>query len=167
MNIRLRKFVIVVLMFFICFQASGGEHTCECTIEDIEKEVSYLAKKLLELAGTEEYTIEKPPTSKAIIGACFEVTKSGINLTCITPGLSPQEEGLITGDVIVEINEINFVRENMESSQSALDKLVKNIKNGDILRMGYKVGSSVKYVDIEVRQLTSPGFTFKVTNSSK
>ncbi len=157
---RIATFFLALLM---CSELLAGEKTCNCTTADIEKEISYLAKQLLEVTGKDEYTLKKDSSSRIMIGACLSVKTNGINLTCITPDLSPQEMGMHTGDIIIAINEINFVNEDTQISQALLDQIVTTMQAGDILKVRYRRDQNVKEVNIEVRELSHPGFNFKVS----
>lgn len=156
-------------IFLACFMLLqtcllyAGDKPCNCTIEDIEKEASYLAKKILEVTGEKQYTLEKPPTFKAAFGACLEVTEHGVKLNCITPDLDPQKKGMAIGDVITSINGLGFVSGDKLLSHKRLHSIIDHMKPGDILQVTFNREKQQKTVDIEVGKITHPGFTFKVS----
>jgi predicted metalloprotease with PDZ domain len=77
--------------------------------EELRHEISYLAKELLDLSGEDSITVEQPAFMKPFIGICSELLPEGVKLTCITPGHNASKAGLMTGDLVISINDIDLI----------------------------------------------------------
>jgi len=155
----MKKIILILLIVNISFQVKA-----EQTIEDIEKEIAFLAKNLLELTGKSSYTLIKKNPFQPMFGACFSIKEQGIKLTCITPGLDPQKKGLVTGDIITKINDISFVNKDLKVSKKLFKKFITSMNSGDNLAVNYiNHNQQSKSVVITVAQVNYPSFELKVS----
>lgn len=158
----MKNTLLFIMLLIVYLPVYSGEKSCNCTVEDIEKETSYLAKKLLQLTKKDQFVIEHEKSMETIIGFCTEVTTHGINLTCITPDLDPFKKGMLTGDKVLRIDEYNFVNNTLKASQKAFDNMKAQIKPGDLLTIEYIRDDELKEVKVKVSQITHPGFRLEV-----
>jgi len=136
----------------------------EKTVADLEKDIAYLAKNLLELTGKNSYTITQKKTVKPMFGACFTIQEHGIKLTCITPDLDPQKKGMLTGYIITKINDISFVNKDLGTSKKLFQKFITGMKPGDNLAVIYtNHNQQSKSVVIVVAKVDYPSFKLTVS----
>lgn len=158
----MKNIFLFTLLLAFYLPVHAGEESCNCTVEDIEKETSYLAKKLLELTKKDQFVIEHEKSMETIIGFCTDVTVHGIILTCITPDLDPFKKGMLTGDKVLRIDEYNFVNNTLQASDKAFRQMKAQIKPGDLLTIEYIRDDELKEVKIQVSEITHPGFRLEV-----
>ena len=155
----MKKLILILVTIMLSFQLKA-----EQTIEDIEKEIAYLAKNLLELTGKSSYTLTKEKTFQPMFGACFSINELGIKLTCITPDLDPQKKGLITGDIITKINDLSFVNKDIKASKKQFQKFITSMNPGDKLVVNYITQNQQnKSVIIVVAKVDYPDFKLTVS----
>lgn len=159
----MNKKTLIVLLSLSCLAAQAGDESCNCTVADIEKELSYLAKQLLKVTGEDSHTISQQPSAKASFGACFKVVSRGVKLTCITPDLDPESKGLMIDDVITAINDIDFTTSDQFEKHQRLHQITDNMRAGDVLKVHYTRAKQSLYTEIVVGELKHPGYTFEVT----
>lgn len=154
----MKKYLVTLSMMAMSFSLYSQE-----SIKDIEKEIAYLAKILLEKSGTESYTLSQERKYQPVIGACFAIKPFGVILTCITPDLDPQKKGMKTGDIITKINDINFDNDDSAVNKKLFSKMIDGLKTGEILSIEYtNKAKQKKNVNITVAEVAYPGFTLQV-----
>ncbi|WP_395373629.1 hypothetical protein [Marinicella sp. W31] len=159
----MNKIILILCLSLLNQPVLAGEGSCNCTVGDIEKELSYLAKKLLEVTGKDSYTLKQEPSEKASFGACFEVVTEGVKLTCITPDMNPEKQGLMIGDIIVAMNDSTFPGITTFDSHEKLHQITDNLQAGDVLKIQYTRAGQTFTSEIEVGELKHPGYMFKVS----
>ena len=155
----MKKLILILATIMMSFQVMA-----EKTVADIEKEIAFLAKNLLELTGQNSYTITKEKTFQPMFGACFNINGQGIKLTCITPDLDPHKKGLLTGYIITKINDISFVNKDLQVSKKLFQKFITGMNPGDNLAVNYiNHNQQNKSVVIVVAKVDYPGFKLTVS----
>lgn len=130
--------------------------------QELKYEISFLAKKLLDLSGEETMTVTQEPIRKAFLGICSEIRPGGIELTCVTPGHNAKAAGLQTGDVVIELNGVNFVKAKTSELKEAYYKQLMTMKKGQ--KMAFKVyrASELLDIDVTVGEINQPGYTMTI-----
>lgn len=139
--------------------AKKGKHSKK---EDIMLEISYLAKKLLDMSGEDMVTVTSPSVVKPFIGVCSSIQSNGVKLTCITPESQADKNGLKTGDVITYINGISMNEGDNEKRMHAYWDVVKTMKVGDVLKLGLIRAGKELDIDVTVGSLSHPAYTLTV-----
>ena len=112
------KPILLVLLFLLSASSSTAFAGPE-TEEEIQKEIGFLAKKLLEISGKDTYRCDVESLSRPLIGICSDVSNRGVVLTCITPGSQADKAGLRTGDLIVKLNGIEMANDDVMKTKKA------------------------------------------------
>ncbi|MBT8114001.1 MAG: PDZ domain-containing protein [Arenicella sp.] len=133
--------------------------------EAVKLEISYLAKRILDLTGKDTYTITSEAVVKPFIGICTELKESGVKLTCITPDSQAARAGLLTGDLITEINGLSMAgqKSRKESYKGNYWSLVKSIKPGDELKMKLERDGKSQSLDVIVGSLSHPAYSCDIS----
>ena len=158
MNIK--KTLLLPIIFGL---ASGpvlaGEELSE---EGILLEISFLAKKLLDMTSQESYSVNQPAYTKAFIGICTSMTKQGVLLTCVTPGTEAEKAGLRTGDVLTQINGKRMPGIETKEAESAYWSSIKKMKVGDVLKVSLIRDKKTITMDVGVGELSHPKYTLTI-----
>lgn len=136
----------------------AGEDLSE---EGIKLEISYLAKRLLDITGKDSYTIGSVAVVKPFIGICTNIKESGVQLTCVTPESQAAKAGLETGDIITQINGLSVAgqKSHKEDSKGNYWSIVKNMKPGDDLKMKIERDGKSRSLDVTVGALSHPSYS--------
>jgi len=162
MNIKKLILLPLLASFVTVGAAQAGEEYSE---EGILLEISYLAKKLLDKSGKDSYTVKQPAYTKAFIGICTAINEQGVLLTCVTPGTEARKAGLLTGDIVTQINGRDVPGEDSKKeSKSAYWDIIKNMKVGDVLEFSLIRDGKPLKLDVGVGELTHPEFTLSIKN---
>lgn len=130
--------------------------------DDIMREISFLAKKLLDMSGEDSVTVKAPSVVKPFIGVCSNIESGGVKLTCITPDSQADKNGLKTGDLITSINDVSMKKEDNKDHMHAYWDAVKSMKTGDVLKLELiRAGTTLK-IDVTVGSLSHPAYTLTV-----
>jgi len=161
MNIKIQKLLLLplVISMLAVSPTFGGDDYSE---EAIKKEISYLAKKLLDMSGKDSYTVSSPAYKKPFLGVCSEVRDEGIEITCITPGSGAENGGLRTGDTITSINGQSLVNSDLEKAKKAYWKRMHTMKTGEILEVDVIRANERMQLKLTVGTLDHPGYTLKI-----
>jgi len=154
----------------VCFLISGfssvhaGEDgkKKEYTEEDIKREISFWAKKLLDMKGEKTLTIRSSSLVKPFIGVCNSVDEQGVKLTCITPESQADKNGLKTGDLVVAINGISMTGKDGSKKDHGYWDIVNNMKTGDLLKMDIIRSGEPQTIDVNVGALSQPAFVCEI-----
>jgi len=130
--------------------------------EELKHEISFLAKKLLDISGEDSITVEQPAFMKPFIGICSDVLPKGIKLTCITPGHNASKAGLKTGDLITSINDIDMTGSSKRSHKNAFYSLTTSMKIGDKLVMTLIRKGKEQVITAKVGAISHPAYTLTV-----
>ena len=162
MNMKIKNLSVIAIVTGAIFttMAFGGDEPSE---EDIKLEISWMAKKLLDMSGKDSYTIESPAVLKPYIGICSDVTLQGIAISCVTPGSQAEVGGMRTGDVVTSMNGINLVNSDIEKIKKDYYGIVKTMKTKDVITMKINRGGESKVLKITVGSLSHPAYTLKIT----
>ena len=131
--------------------------------EKLRHEISFLAKKILDKSGRDSVTIEQPAYMKPFIGICYDVSRRGVKLTCITPGANASKAGLKSGDLVTAINGIEMVTSSSKESKKALYGITKTMKIGDELVMKLIRKGEKQTITATVGAIGQPAYTFTVS----
>jgi len=137
----------------------GHGHSRE---EELKYEISFLAKKLLDMSGEETITISQEAYSKPFLGVCSAVTPGGVQLTCITPGHSAEAAGLRTGDLVVEIDAIKMMAPSSNVVKKAYFGAIDKMKTGQKMSFTVYRGPDEKNIEVTVGELNQPGYTMTI-----
>jgi C-terminal processing protease CtpA/Prc len=132
---------------------------------EIEWELSYLAKRVLDLKGTDSFTLEHKAVTKPFIGICSDVKKSGVAITCITPDSQASKSGLKTGDLLISINDISMANQDPNGKgdgKPSYWSVVKSMKVGDKLKMEVLRAGEPVTIEVTVGTLHHPAYKFEV-----
>lgn len=131
--------------------------------EDLKHEISFLAKKLLDMSGQESITVDQPAYMKPFIGICSDVIiRKGIKLTCITPSHGAAKAGLKTGDLVIAINGVDMTKMDSNDDESGFYRLINSMKTGDVLAMKLLRNGQEKSFDVKVGSIDQPAYTLTV-----
>ena len=156
-----KKTILLPLLFSVVTPTTviAGEKYSE---EGILLEISFLSKKLLDMKGKDSYTVEQPAYTKAFIGICTDMNQEGVLLTCVTPGTEAEKAGLRTGDIITSINGEAVLGDKTKESKSGYWNIVKNMKEGDVLKMQLIRKDKTLTMDVGVGHLSHPKYTLTI-----
>ncbi|NND82010.1 MAG: PDZ domain-containing protein [Gammaproteobacteria bacterium] len=137
----------------------------ESSEEDIKREVSYMAKKLLDMSGQDSYTVEQPPMVKPFIGICTGMKPEGIQLTCISPDSQAAKAGLKTGDLVLSMNGVSMASQadHKEAADSGYWSIVKKMKTGDVLKFKVLREGKQQDINVAVGSLSHPGYKLVIS----
>ena len=152
------KFTVISFISLI-FNTTSFAQNSE---EELRNEISFLAKKLLDISGEESITIEQAAYMKPFIGICTSLTPKGVKLTCITPGHNAFKAGLKTGDLITSINEIVLTKSNKNGYKKAYAGLLKSMKTDDSLAVKFMRKGEERSVVFKVGAVYYPAYTLTV-----
>lgn len=138
--------------------AQAGEYS----EKEIKLEISYLAQKLLDMSGKDSYELSSEAYMRPFIGICSEITEGGLKLTCVTPGTQAHKNGLKTGDVVSQMNDVVLQGSDLMVSKKAWFKIVENMKTGEVIKMKIKRGTETLTQEVTVGAISHPAFTLKV-----
>lgn len=130
--------------------------------KELRYEISFLAKKLLDLSGEDSITVEQPAFMKPFIGICSDIFPDGVKLTCITPGHSAARAGLKTGDLITAINDIDLTGIPRKSHDNVYYGITKKMKTGDKLAMTLIRKGVEQVITVTVGAVSHPAYTLTV-----
>ena len=130
--------------------------------EKLRREISYLAKELLDLSGEDSLTVEQPAFMKPFIGICSEVLPEGVKLTCITPKHNAAKAGLKTGDLLIAINGIDMTGMNKNDYKNPYFSITKSMKTGDKLAMKLMRSGKPESIMVTVGAISHPAYTLIV-----
>lgn len=129
--------------------------------EEIMREISFLAKKLLDIKGKDALTLSSPAVVKPFIGICHNIISLGVKLTCITPKSQADKNGLKTGDIVQAINGISMEGD-FSGEMHPFWPVMKQMKTGDVLKMDIlRAGEEIK-LNVPVGSLSHPAFELKI-----
>lgn len=137
--------------------ALAGNHE-----DELKHEISYLAKKLLDMSGEDSITVEQPAFMKPFIGICTDIVPGGFKLTCITPGHSAAAAGLKTGDLVTSVNDIDMRDMKVKDHDNAYYKIVKSMKTGDKLSLKFVRNGKNEQMSVIVGAISHPAYTLTV-----
>lgn len=160
-RVRLITVAAVALLFNLGISvAQAGD---EDSKEELMSEVSFLAKKLLDLSGEDSITIESPVFKKPFVGVCSMINERGVKLTCITPKSQAEKHGLKTGDIITSINGQEMAnKSDREKYEHPYWSVMHNMKTGDILKMEILRAGQQVDIDVTVGSLIAPAYVLQV-----
>ena len=152
---------VVVLLAIATKPIIAGEDLNE---EGIKLEISYLAKRLLDITGEDSYTITSDAVVKPFIGICSNLLDSGVQLTCVTPDSQAAKAGLETGDVITKINGLSVAGQKSKKKDSKGNywSIVKSMEPGDELKMEIEREGKTRSLDVMVGSLSHPSYSCKI-----
>ena len=128
------------------------------------REISFLAKKLLDMSGEDSILVMLDAVMKPFIGICSQLIKEGVELTCINPDSQAQKGGLKTGDVMLSINGIDMAKEPTKKEKDhPFWSIVKNMETDDILKIELSRGGERMMFDVSVVAIRHTGYELKVT----
>ena len=157
-----RTWLVLPALFagLLTLPAVAGDEYSE---EHIMREISYLAKKLLDMSGEETVTVKSPAYVKPFIGICTEISTSGVKLTCVTPGTQAAKAGLQTGDVMLTMRGENFVNDDDKDTKRAYFNIVENMKTGEKITIALMRDGERREIVVTVGSLSHPGYVLEVT----
>lgn len=134
---------------------------------EIEWEISYLAKRMLDLKGVEYYVIERDGVTKPYIGICTEMKSPGVVLTCVTPDSQAYKSGLKTGDLVTSINDISMANQeslpkDKKSKEPSYWNIVHNMKVGDQLKFDLLRAGEPVTISLKVGSLNHPTYRLEI-----
>lgn len=159
MNTLRILFSIFVMSLIYPTSVYAGEEWSELSVKN---EISYLAKKLLDMSGKDAYTVEYEAYDKPYIGICSEVNVEGVAITCITPGSQADKAGLKTGDTVSEINGINMRHKDVMKTKKAYMHIVKSMKKGDVIAMKLNRAGKINEVKVTVGSMSHPAYKLEI-----
>ena len=125
-------------------------------------EISYLAKKLLDMSGEESLTVKQPSYDKPFIGICTEVTEQGMKITCVTPGTQAKKAGLQTGDIIVRMKGLDMASSEKETTKKNYFSIVENMKTDEEIKLLLlREGKRMDLV-VTVGSLSHPAYELRI-----
>lgn len=130
--------------------------------EHLKREISYLAKKLLDMSGKDSVTVESPAYIKPFIGICAEMEREGIRITCVTPGTQAAKNGLKTGDLVTRMKGINVQNEDLAKTKKTYYKIVDEMKTGDKIDMAILRDNKPVQLVVTVGSLSHPAYKLEV-----
>lgn len=130
--------------------------------EELKYEISFLAKKLLDMSGKETITVSQEPYTKPFLGVCSAVTPGGVQLTCITPGHNAEAAGLRTGDLVVKIDDLKLMAPSTGDVKKAYFGTIERMKTGQKMTFTVYRGPDEKTVEVTVGELSQPGYTMTI-----
>ncbi|WP_170131922.1 PDZ domain-containing protein [Arenicella xantha] len=130
--------------------------------EELKYEISFLAKKLLDMSGEETITVSQEPIRKPFLGICSEVRPGGVELTCVTPGHNAKLAGLQTGDIVAELNGANLVSSKTSEVKERFYQELKVMKAGQVMAFKIYRGSEELDIDVTVGEINQPGYTMTI-----
>lgn len=137
----------------------AGEEWSE---EHILREISYLAKKLLDRSDKDEIAFESPAFLRPMIGICSDIQEEGIKLTCVTPGTEAAKAGLQTGDLIVKMRGLDFAGVGKTQGSHNFKNIVKTMKTGEKLEIVlYRENKKMEFV-VTVGSVSHPAYTLEI-----
>lgn len=133
--------------------------------EEIKREISYLAKKLLDMSGEDSVTVESAAVVKAYIGICTNPMDEGLKLTCVTPDSAASRAGLQTGDLVTAINESSMAGQKSykDDPDGNYWDLVNNMKPKDKLEFTLQRDGDQKKLAVEVGSLEHPAYSCRIS----
>lgn len=152
---KITQLVKILMVSCLAFATTSFAGSSE---EELKYEISFLAKKLLDMSGEDSITVEQSAFMKPFIGICSDVSTNGIKLTCITPGHNASKAGLKTGDLITAINNIDMT----SSNKSAFYMLTKSMKTGDELAIKLLRKGNQKVIKVTVGSIGHPAYSLTV-----
>ncbi|MEM7360155.1 MAG: PDZ domain-containing protein [Pseudomonadota bacterium] len=155
---------ILWLSIVSCCLAVSTSHAGEWAEAEIKNEISYLAKKLLDMSGKDTYTVESPAFMKPYLGVCSAISTAGVKITCVTPGSGAAKSGLKTGDVLSEINGISMVNDDEGKVKDAYYTAVKTMKTGEVMELTVFRGSETLTLKATIGTISHPAYTLTVSN---
>ena len=168
-NIKISPVLVLLAAVLLATNsyAGKGEGKGKDSQSAIESEISYLAKRLLDLKGTDSYTIERTAFTKPYIGICTDMKKPGVAITCVTPDSQASKSGLKTGDLMTSINGISMADQNphpmvKKNSKPSYWTVVNNMKVGDKLNIELLRAGEPVTLNVIVGSLQHPAFKLEV-----
>ena len=157
----LNTFFLKTTLLFLMLSTSLTSVLAGYNESELRNEISFLAKKLLDMSGENELTIKQPSINKPYLGICGEPSHSGVLLTCVTPGHNAQKAGLKTGDVIISINGVSMLSQqaHKHDSANAYYKMMGAMKTDDILKLTLLRHGKERQKDVPVGKLSQPSYT--------
>lgn len=137
--------------------------------EEIQWEISYLAKRMLDLKGSDSYVVEREAIDKPFIGICADMKKPGVAITCVTPDSQASKSGLKTGDLIVSINDISMAEQVSYPKMGEKGKgkpsywsIVSSMKVGDSLDFELLRAGEPMNIKVTVGVLRHPAYRLEI-----
>lgn len=157
----LNTFFLKTTLLFLMLSTSLTSVLAGYNESELRNEISFLAKKLLDMSGENELTIKQPSINKPYLGICGEPSHNGVLLTCVTPGHNAQKAGLKTGDVIISINGVSMLSQqaHKHDSANAYYKMMGAMKTDDILKLTLLRHGKERQKDVPVGKLSQPSYT--------
>lgn len=151
--------LVLVIGLLQVFPVKAGE---EWSADDIKREITYLAKKLLDMSGKDSVTVDSPAFVKPFIGVCSEITPQGVKLTCVTPGTEAVKAGLLTGDIVVKMKGMSLVHEDEKKTKEIFYGIVESMKTGERIELELLRDSELKKTMVNIGSVNHPAFVLKV-----
>jgi len=159
-NIRVVLIVLLTLLAKAPMVLAGEYHT----EEEIKHEISFLAAKLLEISGKDTYFVESPARLLPFIGICTSISEEGIAITCVTPGSQAEKGGLVSGDIVTELNELSMLNEDEVKTKRAYSDVFKTMKTGDDIKLKVQREDKILQLDLTVGSVDHPAFNCEINN---
>lgn len=154
---QLKIVALSIVVFATTSVSFAGSNEAE-----LRHEISYLAKKLLDLSGEDSLTVEEPAFMKPFIGICSEILPEGVQLTCITPKHNAAKAGLKTGDLLIAINGIDMTDLNKDDYKNAFYSITKSMKTDEKLAMKLMRKGKSELITVTVGAISHPAYTLIV-----
>lgn len=135
------------------------------SVDQIKREISYLSKMLLVLTEKDSYTLTSSSYSKPFIGGCFDQKLEGILLTCITPGSEAEAAGVLTGDLLIAVNDKSVVYSgegDKKDFKSQFWTVTRQMKTGDPLKFTLIRAGETMDIKLKVGSIMHPGYRLEV-----
>lgn len=129
---------------------------------ELKSEIGFFAQKLLDVSGEDTLTISQEPFTKPFLGICGDPRAGGVKLTCITPGHNAEAAGLRTGDVVYQLDDIDFTSPNARIVKKAYYDYLGKMKTGQVITFRVYRGSSKETIDVTVGKLSQPGYIMTI-----
>lgn len=154
-----RLCIFLAIAWLLITPVFAGELSTE---EEIKHEISFLAKKLLDITGKDSYVVESPAVIKPFLGVCSSFSPQGVTITCVTPGSGAAQGGLKTGDILSEINNKNLLNPDEEKVKEAFHLVIKTMQSGDVLKLTVFRGKETMILKPIVGSVSHPAYLMEI-----
>lgn len=159
----LKKLFSSLALSVILLTANAAVAGDEWSEEHIKREISYLAKQLLDMSGKESVSVTSSGYTKPFIGICTEISQRGLKITCVTPGTQAQKSGLQTGDMVVKLNGLNLQNKDESRTKKNYFGTVEKMKTGDTIEFILDRDGKRMTLAVQVGSLSHPAYELTVT----
>ena len=162
MTIKIQKLFILLLLINILPVnfVQAGEMKSE---DDIKREISFLAKKMLDISGEDSYALESPASTKPYIGICTSIDQQGMAITCVTPGSQADKSGLKTGDIVSKMNAVNLLNDDASKSKHAYKEIINNMSIGEEIVFTVHRENQTLPITITVGSVSHPAYSCNIS----